>query len=361
MTGCLHPTGPARSRRFGRLGQGTGTRADLRAYARPWFKPGLTQQERWGHVLTAAMLAQAAHEHGREYLAAHVAFMVLRTAWENPAESADQELAVARGLFAVHATAFWDRVQGQDPTDLTTSSESGIDAFITHPVRAARLCEQLSLLGLLARVEGDPALTEQIAGYLEAFLAASPGAAHPVSDESAFSLVPTVVLLAATGRADAAQQALRTAAIWLLDLVEHGRGISPSGAGADADVRQVLGAAYKWAESAHEPSAYGFTVLADLAHVCGFTDLYAEVVIDLHAVGAMARVVVEGGPGGTRLVARIAYSTTDGAAAEHHSTTTDSTPAGAAGAWFDCLATWATTRDRHVPAVLRQLVWPDPS
>jgi len=231
---------------LGRLGQGAGSRLDLRGYARAWFQPGLGPAERWGNMLTGAMLAKEAAAHGREDLAAQVAFLLLRAAWENPpgADAPDcTELAVARRLFSAHATEFWEAVKTEDPLDLTTRSKTGLDAFVTHPVKSARLCEQLCLLGVLAHIEGEPTLAGEIAAYLEAFLGASPGAAHPVSDEWAFSLLVTVVFLALTGHRKTARSTLRSAAVWLLDRVEHGSGIVRAGEPASAAVRQLLGPA----------------------------------------------------------------------------------------------------------------------
>ena len=65
---------------LGRLGQGAGSRLDLRGYARAWSQPGLGPAERWGNMLTGAMLAKEAAAHGREDLAAQVAFLLLRAA-----------------------------------------------------------------------------------------------------------------------------------------------------------------------------------------------------------------------------------------------------------------------------------------
>jgi len=349
---------------LGRLGQGAGSRLDLREYARAWFQPVLGPAQRWGNVLTGAMLAKEAAAHGREDLAAQVAFLLLRAAWENPPE-ADRpdrtELAVARRLFSAHAAEFWEAVKTEDPLDLTTRSKTGLDAFVTHPVRAARLCEQLCLLGVLAHTERKTALAEEIAAYVEAFLGVSPGAAHPVSDEWAFSLLVTVVLLALTDHRDTARSALRTAAVWLLDRVEHGSGIVRAGEPASAAVRQLLGPAYPHFKLGHEPAAYAFTVVLDLAHLCGFEDLYSDLLSDLDAVGAMASIIVERSPDNAELVARLAYSTEVVPVAVHHGIPAESTPPGAAGALFDCIGAWATTRDRHLPTVLAALLPAAPS
>jgi len=79
---------------------------------------------------------------------------------------------------------------GEDnrPLNLTTRSASGSDAFVKHPVRAARFCKLPCLLAVLEHTQGETLLPEEIAVCVEAFLDALPAAAHPVSDKWAFSL-----------------------------------------------------------------------------------------------------------------------------------------------------------------------------
>lgn len=134
-------------------------------------------------------------------------------------------------------------VKTEDPLDLTTRSKTGLDAFVTHPVKSARLCEQLCLLGVLAHIEGEPTLAGEIAGVPGGVPRRLAGCAHPVSDEWAFSLLVTVVFLALTGHRKTARSTLRSAAVWLLDRVEHGSGIVRAGEPASAAVRQLLGPA----------------------------------------------------------------------------------------------------------------------
>jgi hypothetical protein len=343
---------------LGRLGQGMGTRYDIRAYAQPWFAAGLAPTERWRHVLTGAMLAQHAADQGREDLAAQIAFRLLRAAWERPEPIEPTETAVARRLFETHADAVWQQVKDEDPVAMTLRSRTGIDAFVLHPVKASRLCECLALLALLS-LDGPRAdRANDIGEYLTAFVAASPAAAHPVSDDAAFSVLATAMALAATGRKAAAESYLRDVAVWVLDLIEHGAGLADAAEPPAAAVRCLLGPAYpSLAPPGREPAAYALTVVLDLAHVLGFHDLYRDLVNDLEAVDAIAKIVSPDDGGGDRLVARIAFTADPGPVpAAHHAVPADATPAGRAREWFDCVAGWATYRDRHVPAVLRVLL-----
>lgn len=344
---------------FGRLGQGRGTREDVRHYATNWFNPSVTATERWSHVLNGAMLAREASEHGREDLAAQVAFLLIRAAWENPAQpgqSSDAELNVARKLFDVHAAQLWEAVRNEDPAELTTRSRSGLDAFVTHPVKAARLCEHLALLALLRLDEGDDATAHAITDYLDAYLTEYPAVAHVVSDEWAFSLLATVTLLLAQNRQDTVRLVVRRAAVWLLDKFEFGSGVAGVGRPPGEELRQLLGPAYRSLRPPTQPSSYAFTVILDLAHLASFQDLYEDVLNDLHAVDALACVVLDRGDGDAEYLARLEYLTQDEPPALHYTVPTTVTAAGAAEHWFDCLATWATLRDRHMPSVIARIV-----
>ena len=342
---------------LGRLGQGTGDRRALREFSREWFAPALGPKERWGHVLTGALLAKEAFDHGREDLASQVAFLLIRAAWENPssAQPNPAELDVARRLFSTHAQQFWEEVQVLDVLEVTTRSQSGLDAFVTHPVKAARLSECLSLLGILSCLDGDANTAESIADYLAAFTDVSPGGAHMISDEWAFSLLVTTLLFVITNQIDLAAKVLRTAAVWLLDKIEFGKGIAGVGEPAEAAVKQLMGPVYSHVRLAHQASSYGFTVILDLAHICGLRDLYEDLLNDLHALSAMATVVIQRSVGEAELAVRLSYSLTDPTPAVHHDVPIDSMPAARDGKYFDCLASWATMRDRHVPALLRRL------
>jgi hypothetical protein len=268
-----------------------------------------------------------------------------------PGQPSEAELNVARTLFDVHATQLWEAIRTEDPAALTTRSRSGLDAFVTHPVKAARLCEQLALLALLRRQEGDAPTALAITDFLDAFVAAHPAVAHVLSDEWGFSLLVCVTLLLAQGRRATAELVLRRATVWLLDKFEFGRGVAQVGASATDEIRQIVGPAYNGLRPLAEPSSYTFTVILDLAHVAGFRDLFEDLLNDLHAVDALACVVLDRGDGTAEYLARLEYSAQDPPAV-HHSVPTTATRAGAAEQWFDCLAIWATLRDRHLPSVL---------
>ncbi|MGN9811405.1 hypothetical protein ACTMSW_18865 [Micromonospora sp. BQ11] len=347
---------------LGRLGCGSGDRAELRKVSQGWFRDGLTNKERWSHVLGAAFLAKEAADRGREDLACQVAFLLIRAAWETPVLDEGQraaELDVARRLFSAHAETFWETVRKLDPLHVTFESNSGIDLFVVHNVKVARLCECLALLGIWRLLQGDDAGAAELGEYVADVVAATTGCAHPASDEWSFSLLCTGLFLAMTGRRDAAGALLEQAAVWLLDKIEYGSGIAGVGASPHDAVRQLLGPPYSHLDVPREPAAYGFAVALDLAHVPGRNHLYGNLVNDLEALSAMATLVVEQQTGIAQLVARADYASVVGLPAAHHAIPIDALPAAREGAYFDCLAGWATTRDRHLPSMLRQLCGPN--
>lgn len=347
---------------LGRLGQGLGDRAALRALAKTWFAE-TSPKDRWANVLTAAMLAKEAAARGREDLACQAAFLLVRSEWEGRADDGPDltRIDTAMRLFRAHAREFFDMARTLDPVQATTRTASGLDVFVTHPVKVARLCECVSLLGLDAWINADADTARDAADYVAGVVSACPAVAHPVSDEWAFSVLVTVLLLHVGGHDDVAAGLLRECAVWLLDKVEHGMGIAPAGASAEVVVHQLLGPAYPSMRIRQRPGLYAFAVVLDCAHLLGLDALYEDLVHDMDAVGGMAS-IVQPSVAGARFVARIEYAARAGASvASHHELAARDEAAGAAGDLFGCLTSWATTRDRHIPAVLRAIAEPETS
>jgi hypothetical protein len=318
------------------------------------------------------MLAQEASTAGREDLAAQLAYHLIRSTWEVPAvEDAEARRSVARALLRQVAHRSWDEVRNLSADDLvgqTLRGSPGFAAFATHPVKIARLCEILSMGGLLSLSESGAARTDDnlaaefdapaVAGWLKALVETTPGVSHPVSDDYAFSLLVTCVFLHASGHE--VEPLLREAAIWLLDRVEYADGIAEAGVTPNEIVRVLLGSPYKRLRKGGRKDCYGLTVIVDLARVFGLADLFADLVHDLDAVEAYASIVRGYPPNQANFIARLSYADhprqVDGLVAAHYEDGVDSMPTAANRAWFDVAATWATLRDRHTPAILDALV-----
>lgn len=356
---------------LGQLGSGRGTYSLIRKYSEAWFEPDLTPRDSWANVLTAAMLAQEASTAGREDLAAQLAYHLIRSTWEVQAvEDAEAKRRIARALLRQVAQRSWDQVRSlaaDDVVEQTLCGSPGLAAFATHPVKIARLCEILSMGGLLSLNEKGPATTDDslvpefdaadVADWVKALVETTPGLSHPVSDDYAFSLLITCVFLRASGQD--VEHLLREAAIWLLDRVEYADGIAEAGVAPTEMVRVLLGSPYKGLRKAGRRDSYGLTVVLDLARVFGLADIFADLVHDLDAAEAYASIVRGYPPNQATLIARLSYAdhpTGAGLIAAHYEDSVDAMPAAANGAWFDVAATWGTLRDRHTPAILEALV-----
>ncbi|QCW51006.1 hypothetical protein FE634_12445 [Nocardioides dongxiaopingii] len=359
---------------LGQLGRGRGSRGGISEYARHWYAPGIDVKDAWGHVLTCAMLSKEAANAAREDLASQLAFHLLRSTWEVDGPDSDERRAVAREIFADVARDFFTQLgdaTGDDIVYSTLSSSSGFSPFVTHPVRVSRLCEVLALGGLLSLLSppvdrpGIPATgllelpdPHLVANLVEAVIQATPALSHPIADDHGFALLATCLFLHLMGRD--VEPVLREAAIWVLDWIEFGDGLADASAGPEEQVRQLLGAPYKPLRRNPRHASYLLTTLLDLARALGCADLYDSLVNDVDAVGAYPSIVVGHPPKPAKLIARLSYfpdgeSVAGVPMAAHYGEAMGATPAANAGVFFDVLATWATLRDRHIPAVLEAL------
>lgn len=355
---------------LGQLAKGRGTVRMVREYARPWFDRDLAPRDAWANVLTAAMLMEEALRSGREDLAAQLAYLLVRSTWE-VADVADAEAKrrIAHALVARCSQYVWEQVQAMSPQDVvraTIRSSPAFAAFTTHPVKVGRLCEMLSMGGLqafLTRPPEDGAAgsgdfdVALVADWVASLCEATPAVSHPVGDDYAFSLLATCLFLHATGHD--VEPLLRKAAIWLLDRVEFADGIAEAGTDPVELIRVLLGAPYKGLRKAGRRDSYALTVVLDLMRTFELRELFAQLVHDVDAVDAYASVVRGYPPASATLIARLSYAddpTKGGLVAAHYADTVDVMATAASGSWFDVLATWATLRDRHTPAILNQVV-----
>nr|WP_218681198.1 restriction endonuclease [Rhodococcus qingshengii] len=341
---------------WGRLGSGEGTWAEIRAYSRDWFKPGLSTRERWEQTLTGAMLTKAAQKAGREDLAACLALLLIRREWENPPEGGTQAngspLRAARRLFLATALEFWETARAEE------SNYEAIDLIVTHPVRTARANEILSLLGIYLlnyseESENPDKVVAEIAQHIDSAFKKDEAAAHLVSDDYAISLLVTCTFLAACGHDAAIPPILRAAAVWIFDRADEGHGIAPVGSSASEVVNRLLGTPYEHVKSAgNGRSSYAITVIADLSLLLGHQELYADVCNDIWALDLIPQLVLPTEVEQADLIARVEYSRDGSTAPEHHSASAKHLPSYSDGALFDCIAGWTTLRDRHHPVVI---------
>jgi hypothetical protein len=339
---------------LGRIGLGRASRQELREYSTTWFG-SVVPRDRWANVLSAALLAKEAWSVGREDLASQAAFLLMRSAWETEGLSSaqrDRELVVGRSLFLGQAEQLLHAVTQTSPIDVTLTTKSEFELFLTHRVKVARLCECLALLGIWYGLHDNLLESARIADLIEALCRDSPALSQPISDEWSFSVLSVGILFGMLDRSDQAEQLLRATAKWVLDSIEFGAGLASVGASEEAEVRQLLGVPYEHIDVPHEPASYALAVILDLARVLGLHDLYGDLVNDLVAVDAMATLVSYTYDGSVELLARVYYPPGFESSPAHHEVSTSVLPAAREGKFFDCIAEWATYRDRHLPALL---------
>lgn len=343
---------------LGRLGRGSCDRSMVAEFASGWSDER-DRGERWRNLLVGAFVAVEARRAGREDLALQLGFWLIRGAWEAAdldEAQREQELRTCYLIVRSVFEAVWEKMRSVEPLSLTTKSGSGLDAFVTHPLQSCRLAEFIALYGLFVRCsDNDETLSAALTEHLKSLVSETPAVAHPISDEWSYSILIVAVFLRIRGEDGAWEKLLRGLAVWLLDKIEYGSGVAPVGATPRDEIRQLLGPPYRRIEIPRLNNAYGLAVVADLAHVFGYEGLYIDLVHDLNAVDAAASIVCRR-ESGTVLVARISYDVSGDHPADHHLQPLDEMAPARHRRWFDCFATWATQRDRHIPAVVRQAV-----
>ena len=142
-------------------------------------------------------------------------------------------------------------------------------AFVTYPVRCSRLIELLGLFGLLNAATGREAEAKQIAEFVQQFIAAHPGAAHPVSDRWAVSLIPPSLLLIRGGRIDRVVDWLTGVTRWSEDRIEKAAGLAPVDSTPTEEIERLVGSALEHVTLERRRESYIATTVLDLAALVG--------------------------------------------------------------------------------------------
>ena len=341
---------------------------ELERFSRRWI-PGEGQYAPPATVIEAAIIANALARKDRLDLACLICLDLLRagvvgahgqtlddTIWG----SAEQ----ASGLFVTYAEPLWarcrDDAQTLDPLALANQNEPGF--FATYPVRCLRMLELLGLLGLRRRSHGEDA--SEIAAYLREFLVRHPGAAHPLSDRYAVSLIPVVCLLGPDD-ADVLEPWLRAAAIWVCDHYADGLGLGGVETKPAEEISYLL-SAFEHIEPPPHRSSYLAAVILDLISALELDQTYSDARHDLmvhappeilHLPDTRAQYLFDGD--GIQQELRPPYKDVwqpidDWKSAPHHEQTEPSWLE-ASGKGWEKLALSSVTRDRHDVGLIRRL------
>jgi hypothetical protein len=277
-------------------------------------------------------------------------------------------LDAGRRLVDVYATVVLDDVRPA-AIDARLMFDLGEELLggIAYPVRCLLAVESLGLLGLLRLDEGEEAAAAEVGGILAALVDSQPGAAHPISDRWACSLIPPAVLLRRL-RSDSLVPWLERVVVWICDHHERSPGLASVYADPDDEIRHLIGSALEHVDVRPRKTSYLATVLLDLASVLELPDLFRDALNDFLAVD-LAFPVVEplDEPGqflfdGSGLVweANVSYDEDhdfDGSwrSASHHHRAPVSYGLQRTGRAWDLLAISTVLRDRHFLPVMREL------
>jgi hypothetical protein len=354
------------------LGAADANELDDRAverFARRWI-PQEGGGVQGADVLEAAVLAARLAGADRLDLACLLALGLLRAgavgAWRESAADLENDVwcQAAIALFVEHAEALWSRCDDgllQPVPFVNRHNEFGFVA--TYAVRCMRTVELLSLLALWQQDRrGSDA--EPLREWLARFVAEQPGAAHPISDRFAVSLLAPAVLLA--DDRELVSSWLRATVVWVADRYERPRlGLGSVEADPDAEVGYVL-SALENTDLPRRRDSYLSTVLLDLLSALRLDELYADAHHELLAVDAVPvllhlpdspQALLADGRG-VEVEVGAPYAEVpgeDGWSAAHQRADAPSGLARATGEWI-ALACSSVLRDRHWPGLVRRMV-----
>ena len=271
------------------------TDVEVERFSRRWIY-GDGQLTNPGDALEAAVLMGKLREADRLDLACYTALDLLRgTAASAFAEGRrdDESLAIldiASGLFVTYAEELFERCGDemlQPVPFVNIHNEFGF--FATYSVRCSRTIELLGLLVLFlqrSQENGDKGKAGRVASWLHRFVSAQPGAAHPLSDHYAVSLVPAALVLVPIDRGLTAAW-LRSTLIWTANRYDGELlGLAPVRSDPEEEVGYLL-SALEHVDLPRRRQSYIASILLDLLAVLSLDDLYAAARHDLLAVDAL--------------------------------------------------------------------------
>lgn len=254
----------------------------IETYSRRWLPPTGSAPRA---SVEAAILVNALLRTKRLDLALCVALQLIRATEHDPAASGDAKAAAKRLALGL-ALQVCNQTEPllDDPLDFVRSTISQL-AMLTYPVICCRVAEALALGLALARDAGEGGAATRFEEALRG-LAEQPGAARPVGDLFAPSVVAVTVMLA-TFDAAAAKAYLGRVAHWLLDRYDEeqaGLGLASLAEDEEKTAERLLAGSLASTTLERRTSSYLATVVLDLALHLGDKDLYEAVRDNLNAL-----------------------------------------------------------------------------
>lgn len=244
----------------------------IETYTRRWLPPAGTAPRA---SVEAAILVNSLLRTKRLDLALCVGLQLIRATEHDPAASHDAKSAAKRLVLGL-ALQICDQTEPllKDPLDFVRSTVGQL-ALLTYPVICCRVAEALALGLALAREAGDGAAATRFEEALRAF-AEQPGAARPVGDLFAHSVVAVTVMLATSDSA-AAKAYLGRVARWMFDRYDEelaGLGLASLAEDEEKTAERLLAGSLASTTMHRRTSSYLATVVLDLALHLEEKDLY---------------------------------------------------------------------------------------
>ena len=349
---------------------------EIEKFSRRWIGSLETAEQLWKAAIETAIIAARLRSRERIDLSCYTSLCLVRAAWASTNASAPPNaigLSVAEAgktLFTYYATSIWQECSDEDldPLEFIQSRNLGA-SFLTYPVCCSKLIEVLGFLGLLHIYAGQEE-GEKIADYLVKFLERHSGAAHPVSDRWAVSLIPPVLLLAKTGRSPVVRKFLEHVVRWVCDHYESTMmGLASSHSKPEEEVDYLLGSPFEHIAVVRRNESYLSTVVLDLISVLEMGDLFDVARNDFLAVDACSSVIETDdsenqyllNPTNLNYIANIEYletwqPTDNWKVASHHFRAPESLYLLRINRVLDILAVSCVLRDRHFLSAHRSIL-----
>jgi hypothetical protein len=232
--------------------------------------------------LAAAVVAQHLAAAERVDLACTTSLALIRS---GAVLSSPSTIDTGRALYRVYGDRLLEQLEPA-ALDAAALDHLGLETppGLTYAIRCQVAIEIRGMIGLLDLVNGRTDAAAEHAEALANFIAAQPGAAHPLSDRWAMSLVPPALLLHHFDRTTL-QRWLEDVVVWACDHYDDRPGLASSSANPATEVKYLLGEPYEHIVIRARQQSFIATIALDLASCLGLEELYADAWNDFTAVG----------------------------------------------------------------------------
>jgi len=350
----------------GEIATGDVTFPALEEFSRSWV--GENSLPPWHAALAGAVIANRCRTADRLDLAALTALLIVRTvAWhmhERHEEHLDDLLGRAGDLFAAYAQSLADLCTGHaNNPDLFLGAQDEFATWATYPVRCIRTAEILALHALRLR-HTDLNAAHTVEDIVITIAASQPGAAHPISDTWAASVIP-ISLVLGTRAADVFSDWITETTRWVANYYDAGEGLASLDAPPSEELAYLTSGPLEHITLQPRSTSLIASAVLDAVSVLQRSDLYELALNEYLAVGASPYVIEV--PDNTDQYTRDGSTITcevnpaydqqwdpNGPTAAHHRRCPDAYQLVSRGRVWEHLALTAVLRDRWFTSTMRK-------